>query len=278
MLNNSMVEGEEVGLSFLGHTKELLYRLRTILYSVIISTIAVMLVPLGFDFTNFSVQNPFYTTVASYVIRNLQNSFLPEEAELLPMSFLAPLEVYVFVSLILGVIISLPVVSYELYKFINPALYSHEKKATFQFVLSFFGLFVFGFVLGYLYILPATMRMLFLFTQLLDLPPKYDFATFFSLVGFTLLLCGLLFTFPTYIVLLVKAGILKISSLTKNRRYLYGGLIVAIAIVDPEPGLLTEGLVFIPLVILTEISIAIAKRIERDRDAREQSDDAKAFS
>jgi sec-independent protein translocase protein TatC len=137
---------------------------------------------------------------------------------------------------------------------------------------------VFGFVLGYLYVLPATMRMLFLFAQLLDLPPTYDFLTFFSLAGFTLLLCGLLFTFPLYIIILVKVGILKISSLTKNRRYLYGGLIIAIAIIDPEPGLLTEALMFLPLVILTEISILIAKRIERDREAREQSDDAEAVS
>ncbi|MEE8631947.1 MAG: twin-arginine translocase subunit TatC [Candidatus Bathyarchaeia archaeon] len=265
-------------MSFLDHIKELVYRLRMILYSVIISSIAVMFIPVGFDFTNISAQNPFYTTITSYVITNLQNNFLPEEAELLPMSFLAPLEVYVFVSLILGVIISLPVISYELYRFINPALYVHEKKAIYQFVASFFGLFVFGFVLGYFLILPASMRMLFLFTQLLDLPPIYEFATFFSLVGFTLLLCGLLFTFPTYIVLLVKAGIVKVNSLTKNRRYLYGGLIVAIAILDPEPGLLTEALVFIPLVILTEISIAISKRIERDRDAREQPDDSKASS
>lgn len=257
-------------MSFLDHTKELLNRLRMILYSVIISTIIVTLMPVSLD---FSATNLFYSTVTSSVIRNLQERFLPTEAELLPLSFLAPLEVYVFVSIILGVIISLPVISYELYKFINPALYSHEKKAVLQFVVSFFGLFIFGFVLGYLYVVPATMRMLFMFSNLLNLPPKYDFAAFFSLIGFTLLLCGLIFTFPTYIVLLVKANILKTESLTKNRKYLYGVLLILIAIVDPEPGLVTEGLIFIPLVILTEISIIIAKRIEKAREASDSSND-----
>ncbi len=257
-------------MSFLDHTKELLNRLRMILYSVIISTIIVTLMPVSLD---FSATNLFYSTVTSSVIRNLQERFLPAEAELLPLSFLAPLEVYVFVSIILGVIISLPVISYELYKFINPALYSHEKKAVLQFVVSFFGLFIFGFVLGYLYVVPATMRMLFMFSNLLNLPPKYDFAAFFSLIGFTLLLCGLIFTLPTYIVLLVKANILKTESLTKNRKYLYGVLLILIAIVDPEPGLVTESLVFIPLVILTEISIIIAKRIEKAREASDSSND-----
>ncbi len=257
-------------MSFLDHTKELLNRLRMILYSVIISTIIVTLMPVSLD---FSATNLFYSTVTSSVIRNLQERFLPAEAELLPLSFLAPLEVYVFVSIILGVIISLPVISYELYKFINPALYSHEKKAVLQFVISFFGLFIFGFALGYLYVVPATMRMLFLFSNLLNLPPKYDFAAFFSLIGFTLLLCGLIFTLPTYIVLLVKANILKTESLTKNRKYLYGVLLILIAIVDPEPGLVTESLVFIPLVILTEVSIIIAKRIEKAREVSDSYND-----
>ncbi len=254
-------------MTFLDHTKELLNRLRIIIYSVIVSTIIVMLMPTSMDFSGFSSTNPFYTTIASSVIRNLQERFLPVEAELLPLSFLAPLEVYVFVSVILGVVISLPVISYELYKFINPALYKHEKKAALQFVISYFGLFIFGFVLGYLYVLPATMRMLFLFSSLLDLPPTYDFAAFFSLVGFALFLCGLIFTFPTYIVLLVKAGILETKYVTRNRKYLYGGLIIIIALLDPEPGLVTESLMFIPLVILTEVSILIAKRIEKTREA-----------
>jgi len=262
-----MAEQEKVDITFLEHTKELLNRLRIILYSVTISTIIVMLMPATTDFSGFSATNLYYTTITSSVIRNLQEKFLPAETELLPLSFLAPLEVYVFVSIILGVVISLPVISYELYKFINPALYKHEKRAVLQFVVSYFGLFIFGFLIGYLYVVPVTMRTLFLFSSLLNLPPKYDFASFFSVVGFTLLLCGLIFTLPTYIVLLVKAGILETKYVTKNRKYLYGVLIVMVAILDPEPGLVTEGLVFIPLVILTEVSIIIAKRIEKAREA-----------
>jgi len=222
--------------------------------------------PISIDFSSFSTDNPFYPTITSFVIRNLQDKFLPAEAELLPLSFLAPLEVYVFMSLILGALISLPVIFYELFKFVSPALHVHERKVAFQFVGAFVGLFVFGFIMGYLFILPMTMRVLFMFSKLLNLPPKYDFTVFFSTVGFSLLLCGLIFTFPMYVILLVKAGILKITTVTKNRKYLYGGLIIIIAILDPEPGLITEGIVFIPLMILIEISILVAKRIERNRE------------
>jgi sec-independent protein translocase protein TatC len=268
-----MTGDKKVDMTLMDHLMELLNRLRMVVLSVIVSTIIVMLLPISIDFSSFSAENPFYTTITSLVIRNLQERFLPAEAELLPLSFIAPLEVYVFVSLILGVLISLPVISYELYKFINPALHIRERKAAFQFVAAFAGLFLFGFTLGYLFIVPMTMRVMLLFSKLLNLPPKYDFAEFFSTIGFSLLICGLIFTFPTYIVLLVKAGILKTKSITSNRKYLYGGFIVLIAIIDPEPSLITESIIFLPILILTEISILIAKRIERTREATSNSID-----
>lgn len=255
-----MAEEKQVEMSFLDHLMELLSRLRIVLFSLIISTIFVMVIPVSPDLSFF---NPFYVTIASFVIRNFQEKFLPAGAELLPFSFLAPLEVYVFLSIILGAIISLPVISYELYKFINPALYERERKDALRFVASFSGLFMLGLILGYLYIVPLTVQMLFSFSNLLGLPPKYGFAEFFSMVGLTLFLCGLIFTFPIYIVLLVKAGILETSYITRNRKYIYGLLLIAISILDPDPGLVTESLVFIPLVILTELSVLIAKRIEK---------------
>ena len=261
-------------MSFLGHIKELLNRLRTIIMAVVIFTIVVMVVPISLDFSNTSAANPYYQTITSFTIRNIQERFLPAEAELLPLSFLAPLEVFFFVALILGIVISTPVISYEIYKFLNPALYKHERNMALQFVASFVGLFAFGFIFGYFYVVPLSIRTIFIFSDMLNLPPTYAFSEFFSLVGFALLACGLIFTLPTFIVLLVKAGILKTKSLTGNRKYLYGALVIIIALIDPDPGLVTEALVFLPLVILTEISILIAKRIERTRKASEDLTDA----
>ncbi len=261
-------------MSFLVHIKELLNRLRTVIIAVAISTIVVMVVPISLDFSNASPETPFYTTITSWTIRNMQERFLPLEAELLPLNFLTPLEVFFFISLVLGIIISTPVIAYEMYKFLNPALYKHEKKMILQFVASFVGLFAFGFIFGYLYVLPLSMQTIFAFAGMLDLPPTYAFGEFFSLVGFALLACGLLFTFPTFVVLLIKAGILQTKSITGNRKYLYGGLVIIIAVVDPDPSLVTEALSFLPLVILTEISILIGKRIEKNRETSKDINDA----
>jgi sec-independent protein translocase protein TatC len=265
------IEQEQGETSFWDHTKELLLRLRTIIYSIIIGTLVAMLLPVSLEFTNFSAENPLYPTITSSLIINLQERFLPGEAILLPLDFLAPLEIYFFVAIIVGIIISIPVISYELYKFINPALHEHEKSGITWFTISFSSLFMFGLILGYLIIIPVSMQTVSFFANLLNLPPTYAFNAFFSLVGFALLASGLIFTLPLFLVLLVKAGLLKTKSFSGNRRYLYGLLIIIIAILDPDPSLVTETVVFLPLVLLTEVSILFAKRIERAREKSENT-------
>ena len=86
-------------------------------------------------------------------------------------------------------------------------------------------------------------------------------------MGTILLICGLIFTFPTYIYILVKASILKTEQLTKNRKYLYGIILIGIAVLDPDPTMITEVVTFIPIVVLMEVTILISKRIEKKREA-----------
>ena len=74
------------------------------------------------------------------------------------------------------------------------------------------------------------------------------------------------FLFPIFIYLLVKAKILKTEQLTKNRKYLYGIILIGIAVIDPDPTLITEVVTFIPIIILMEITILISKRVEKKRE------------
>lgn len=257
---------EAVEMTFWDHLTELLSHLKRVLYALIISTLVVMLVPVSIDFGNLSLTDPFYTTITSIVIRDLQDRFLNQNIELIPLSFFAPLEVYTFISVIIGAAFSLPVVAYELYKFFSPALFKHEKGFALKFLGSFIGLFTFGLVLGYMLIVPMTFQTMLVFANMLDLALIYQFTEFFSLVGTILFMCGLIFTIPIYIYVLVKAGILRTQQLTQNRKYMYGAALVLIAILDPDPSLITETFTFIPFIVLMEISIFISKRVERSRD------------
>ena len=178
-----------------------------------------MVFPISVDLATFTTSNPWYQTISSFVIKKLQTDFLPEGITLLPISWFAPLEVYIYVSIMLGVVISSPVIMYELYKFINPALRRRERRLVYPFVIAFTGLFLFGFSLGYLVIIPATMRAMVMFTGIFELPATYGFADFFSVVMMTLVLTGFIFTFPIYVVLLVQAGIITTEQIKKRRKY-----------------------------------------------------------
>jgi sec-independent protein translocase protein TatC len=259
-------------LTFMGHLAELISRLRIVIYALVISGIAVMVVPISFDFSQMSTANPWYQTISSFVITKMQSDFLPAEAdvELLPISWFAPLEVYLFVSLGLAVIVSSPVIMYQLYKFINPALHQSERRLVYPFVIAFTGLFLFGVALGYLLVIPATIRAMVMFTGLLNLTPTYAFAEFFSVVMTTLILCGFIFTFPIYVVLLVKLGIVSTEQIKKSRKYIYLGAVILIALIDPEPSLVTEITLIIPIIVLMEISLLIGRRYEKQREQAEQ--------
>jgi sec-independent protein translocase protein TatC len=146
-----MSNKDNVDMTFWDHLSELFKRLRKSLLVFIISMIAVMVVPISLDPTNVDLSNPFYKTVASYVIQNFQERFLPEGITLIPVNFFAPLEVYFFISLIMGAAIGFPVISYEIYNFLQPALRKNEKRFALQFIAVFVALFIFGLTLGYMY-------------------------------------------------------------------------------------------------------------------------------
>lgn len=260
-----MSGGKGSELTFWEHLAELVRRLRIILYSVIACTLVAMLFPVSLDRTGFSPSNPWYTTIASLVINKMRENFLPPGVELIPVSFFASLQVYILVSLILGVLLSSPITAYEVYKFVNPALYRRERRAVLPFILSFTALFASGFAIGYVLVVPMTLRLLILMAEPFGLAKLYSFTEFFSLVAGSLLVCGIMFTTPIYFVLLVKAGILTTDHLRKNRKYVYPALIIIIALLDPDPSLVTETFLGVPLIILLEISILVARRYERPR-------------
>lgn len=247
------------------HLEELLTRLRRMFYSIIITTVFVMMFPTDFDPAAI-FRNPEYTTLATFVIKRIQEDFLPADVELIPISYYAPLQVYLYVSLVLGIAASSPVIAYELHRFINPALYDSEKKTVAPFLILFTVLFALGFILGYFLVMPATLRVLLLSAEALGLSSKYGFEQFFSLAAGGLLMCGFVMTFPIYLALLVRAGVIETEQILKNRKYMYGALIIAVSILDPDPTLITEMFLGFPLILILEVTVRILGRWERSHE------------
>jgi len=250
----------------LGHVNELLGRLKIALAAVIVSTILVLVIPIDAAGLDASWSNPNYNTLATVVINRLRVDLLPAGVELLPLDWFSPFTTYMYVSLFLGLTISSPIIIYQIYKFVNPALYDNERRLAFLFVGGFSVLFLFGVAIGYSMLVPVTFRMLLGITYMLGLNPQYEFSSFFGVILGGTLMTGIFFTFPVFFLTLVRAGVLKTSMVTGARKFIYVGIFILICIITPDPTLISDVIIFVPMVVLTESSVLIGKYIEGKRE------------
>jgi sec-independent protein translocase protein TatC len=249
-------------MTFWEHTAELSKRLKMVLYSLVLVTGLMMGLPANFDF----LKNPleFYDPLIGVVLRTIKDQILPSNIRLISIDLAAPIELYVIASIVFGIAFSIPVLAYEAYKFIDPALYPHEKKDLYPFVTSFSMLFLLGAAFGYGIVTHLIIRALLPFYAVVGAEAIMSIMDFYNMVFVITLLSGFSFTTPLFFVLLVKYNILSTSIVTKNRLYIYGGMYAACACVTPDggPGSL---IMMMPIVVLLEIGVLIAKRYEKNR-------------
>jgi len=253
---------EKVGTIW-DHIAELSQRLRVVFYAVIISTTFFMVFPANASF----LKNPFafYDPIVALVLRYVIRQALPPGIQLIAGQFTAPLAIYFVASIILGISVSSPVIAYETYRYVAPALYPHEKRATYPFLASFTILFVIGAVFGYRVLTPFILWAMIPFFNLTGSLPIINVMDFYNLVFITTLVSGFSFTMPVFFVLLVRFGIIKTSSVTTRRRYVYAALYILTAIVTPDGGPIADIALFIPMAFLLELAVFFGKRIEKGR-------------
>jgi len=186
---------------------------------------------------------------------------LPAESSLiftsLPEMFIA----YLKVSLIAGVILAIPVVFYELWMFVAPALYQKEKRYVVPFVLFSSILFVAGSLFGYLIVFPYGFKF-FLSFATEDIQALPSVKQYFSFAIRLLLAFGLVFEMPVAVLFLTKIGLINPESMKKYRKFAILGSFALSAILTP-PDVATQIMMAVPIIILYEISIFISKAVYR---------------
>lgn len=247
-------------LTFWDHIVELSLRLRIILYAIVIATVLVAAFPMHIDFSNPLASYTFVTVF----LKQIKVDLLPKSADLIAYDPLDPVWAYMEVAFILGIVISMPVIAYELYKFVNPALYVGERKFVVSFILSFTALFISGVVIAYYVVIPITFWVLWLqvFTGGITIP-LISIKQFLTTVFLMLIITGFMFTIPIYFVLLVRQGLVKSDVLAKRRKIVYGGGFILAMVLTPDPTPITAAIICVPLFITIEIAIQIAKHYEK---------------
>ena len=250
-------------MGFWDHTEEIAARLKIVLFTLIVSTVAMMVLPANLSF----FQNPLqsYEPFVGVILRLIREQVLPENFRLIGLEFAVPIELYVLASLTFGLAITVPVLAYETYRFVDPALHPHERRDVYPFVASVSILFLVGALFSYVVLMPYVMRSIAPFFLVVGAELVVSVMDFYKVVFFFTLIVGLAFTFPAFFVILVKYGILRTKMFTKNRKYLYAALFILAMILTPNGGFpLGNLMIWVPMVLLMEIGFLVARRYEKE--------------
>ncbi|MBP2653398.1 MAG: tatC [Firmicutes bacterium] len=165
---------------------------------------------------------------------------------------------YLKVSVFAGFLVASPVVLYELWAFVVPALTKRERKASFILVPASVTLFFIGLIFAYFLVLPAGIRFFMGFATE-DLQPMLSLGQYLSFVISFLLPFGFVFELPLVILVLAKLGLINSAYLAGKRKHILVLSFVVGAIISPTPDIFSQTMIAVPLLILYEVSILLVK-------------------
>jgi sec-independent protein translocase protein TatC len=181
------------------------------------------------------------------------------------------LNLIITVGVYLGIALASPAVLYQIWLFVAPALYKHERGAITGFLFSTVFLFLAGIAFGYFITLPYILHFLVnpgpLFRLQHEVVPMISVNEYFDLILLTLLCIGLMFELPVLIFFLSLFGIVTPKFLWKNFRYAILVIAIASAVAAP-PDALSMLIFMVPMVALYFISIGVSAVVTRRREKR----------
>jgi sec-independent protein translocase protein TatC len=179
------------------------------------------------------------------------------------------LNTYITLGVYIGIVLASPIVLYQIWLFVAPALYKHERSAITGFLFSTVFLFLSGIAFGYFVTLPYILRFLVSFQgPISSIKPMITVNEYFDLVLLVLLGLGLVFELPILIFFLSLFGIVTPKFLWKNFRYAILIIAIVAAIVTPTPDAMTMLIFMAPMVGLYFVGIAVSAVVTRRRERR----------
>ena len=268
---------------------EHLAELRTrLIYSVIAFIVGIVLA--------FTVAEPILQFLLGPIETTLRELGDPSPT----MQYTSPQE-YLFtlfrISMVFGFALAFPVIGFQMWRFVAPGLYRQEKNAFLPFLVASPVMFILGASFAHFVVTPLAMAFFLGFADVpsiisefmnglvsTDVVPGADLVpadttegiriTFFGKVNESLditlkfiIAFGLCFQLPVLLTLMGKAGLVSAEGLANVRKYAMVGILVLAALVTP-PDVITQGILFVVVYGLYEVSIFLVARVEKKRDAR----------
>ena len=182
---------------------------------------------------------------------------LPKGATLIATNVISPVLVPLKITLMGAFMLALPVVLYQLWAFVAPGLYSHEKRLVLPLVVSSTVLFVLGVAFCYFLVIPGMSRFIQAFAPS-SITAAPDIEQYFGFVLTLFLIFGIAFEVPIAVIVLARMGVVSIDQLKKFRGYFVVASFIVAAVVTP-PDVISQLALAVPMVILYEIGIIAAQ-------------------
>lgn len=254
-------------MTFWEHINELRERLKVVAICVVVVLVAVAFLPLNpvyqfqhlGQYTNLQfVKNTFVSWFLGQVVKEI----LPPKWVLIAAGGLGEgMEIYFIAAILLAVAVSLPLIMYETYQFINPALKESEKKLVYPFVLATSGLFVVGVLFGYFVLAHFLVLFLQPFFGATGISLQVDASSFYYVIFLIVGATGVSFTAPVFIYAIISLHVLSADFFSKNRVIIWFIIwVIAGLFLTPDGGPLLDLVLFVPLVALVELAVFLGRR------------------
>jgi len=253
------------------HLEELAERLKKSLIVFAIVFVIITFVPINLEYSYVPLVAEASRALVSYVVpQTVTWMGKTYNVTILYTGAFEGFSVLLYTSLLFTLIITAPYIGYQVYAFIEPALYPHEKKFLKSGIYAGVGLFVFGVALGYFVLAPITLRIMLLL-QAVPLPTGSVIVglTMNNLLSFIIklsLTTGIAFLFPLVIYYLIVFGVVDASKFEGfNARLAFVIIMTAAAIITPDPSGVTMLILAVPYYILFMLGVKLAKRTVRKK-------------
>ncbi len=262
---------EEQEMSFLGHLEVLRWHLIRCLAAIIIfSIIAFIGKNIIFDYILFAPKNSeFFTNHWFCELSKLLNindlCINQKPTKIINIDMSGQFSTHLSISILAGIILSVPYIFWEMWKFVKPALYENEKNYAKGIVFFTSMLFNLGILFGYFIILPISIHFFANYQVSEQVENQINLTSYISTLITTIFACGLTFELPIFVYFFSKIGLLTPTFLRKYRRHSIVLILIVAAIITP-PDVFSQLIVSIPLIILYEVSIFISKKVLKQKE------------
>jgi sec-independent protein translocase protein TatC len=252
-------------MSFLDHLEELRWLLvRSTIAIIIMACVTYFISDYLFDTIIFGPTRPSFFTYRFFCELSHQLGFV-DSICITEMPFIiqntemeGQVNIFVWMCILAGFILSFPYLLWEIWKFISPALYEKEKKNAKVFIFSSSLLFFLGVIFGYYIVIPMSVNFVATFTISSIVKNQFTLDSYIGMVKTSILASGLFFELPIIIYFLTKLGLVTPTFLRKYWKYAVVIILIVAAIVTP-PDVVSQTIVAIPMLIIYEVSILISK-------------------